>query len=337
MDADPGASTTSLSWANVGLAFSFILFNAVVSLFYGLGIGSSLVTAAVRCILQLSVVALLLQKVFETNNPYARVTEVLLNLMGTIETVVNKSKKRYNHMFPSVLLGMIGSTVPVSIIGIRFAMAVDPFWKPEQYIPIVGMLCGSTISGIVVSVSYVLKELYENRDKVEMYLAFGASRFEACKPIATEALRLALTPNINQMRPTCTLSVLGIIAIPGMMTGAILGGSSVEQAARLQMVIMFMISSATALASIVTTILALSVVVDSEHRVRSDRIDSREHAVWRARTWLVSAIVGSIKDATSKAWKKTRPKFSRAHSSQQSVEPDNALDDRAERERLLPS
>jgi ABC-type iron transport system FetAB permease component len=45
----------------------------------------------------------------------------------------------------------------------------------------------------------------ENRDKVEMYLAFGASRFEACKPIATEALRLALTPTINQMR--CVLSV----------------------------------------------------------------------------------------------------------------------------------
>lgn len=40
----------------------------------------------------------------------------------------------------------------------------------------------------------------DNRDKVEMYLAFGASRFEACKPIATEALRLALTPTINQMR-----------------------------------------------------------------------------------------------------------------------------------------
>lgn len=40
----------------------------------------------------------------------------------------------------------------------------------------------------------------ENRDKVETYLAFGASRFEACKPIATDALRLALTPNVNQMR-----------------------------------------------------------------------------------------------------------------------------------------
>ena len=80
-----------------------------------------------------------------------------------------------------------------------------------------------------------------------------------------------------------------------MMTGAILGGSSVEQAARLQMVIMFMISSSTALASIVTTILALGVVVDSEHRVRTDRIDVRPHAVWRARTWVVNKIVEGVR------------------------------------------
>ncbi len=92
-------------------------------------------------------------------------------------------------------------------------------------------------------------------------------------------------------------SVIGIIAIPGMMTGAILGGSSVEQAARLQMVIMFMISSCTALSSIVTTILALGVVVDAEHRVRTDRIDTREHAVYRARNWVISKIVEGIKSA----------------------------------------
>jgi len=71
MDADPGGSTAPLSWANVGLAFSFILFDAVISVSFGLGVGSGLVTAAVRCIIQLSIVALLLQKVFETNNPWA--------------------------------------------------------------------------------------------------------------------------------------------------------------------------------------------------------------------------------------------------------------------------
>jgi hypothetical protein len=88
------------------------------------------------------------------------------------------------------------------------------------------MLCGQSVSGIVVAVSYILKEFQyvqrdigsslfsfklefthfffefsrENRDKVEIYLAFGATRVEACRPIAVQALKLALTPSINNMR-----------------------------------------------------------------------------------------------------------------------------------------
>ncbi|KIJ08160.1 hypothetical protein PAXINDRAFT_173083 [Paxillus involutus ATCC 200175] len=289
MDSTPSDST-HLSRANVGLGFSFILLNAFLSTSLNLGIGGSLVTSALRCIVQLAIVGLVLQRVFETNNPWAVAgIACLLNLLGTIEAVANKSKKRFHNMFLSVLFSMLGSTIPVSIIGARYAMAVDPFWKPEQYSPIVGMLCGNTISGVVVAVAYVLKEMYDNKDKVEMYLAFGASRFEACLPIAREALRLALTPTINQM------SVIGIIAIPGMMTGAILGGSSVEQAARLQMVIMFMISASTALASIATTVTTLATVVDNEHRVRPDRVDVRDHAIWRARNWVFAKIVGGLK------------------------------------------
>lgn len=142
-----------------------------------------------------------------------------------------------------------------------------------------------------------------------MYLAFGASRTEACRPIAVEALRLALTPSINSMRcgylplpspcsmiPMCHLrSVIGIIAIPGMMTGAILGGSSVTQAAKLQMVIQFMNSASTALASIFTTAAVFHFVVDTEHRVRGDRIDEREHVVWRARDAGFAKVVGCVK------------------------------------------
>jgi hypothetical protein len=86
-----------------------------------------------------------------------------------------------------------------------------------RLVPILGMLCGNAIGGIMVSQSYVLKELElvilslslhlaelnpcsENRDKTETFLAFGASRFEACRPLAVEALRLSLLPTINQMR-----------------------------------------------------------------------------------------------------------------------------------------
>ncbi len=114
-----------------------------------------------------------------------------------------------------------------------------------QTVPIIGMILGNAISAIGVGMNTVQKEFAENRDKVETYLAMGASRFEACKPIAVEALTLALLPTVNQLRwgfksgNELTLSVIGLISIPGMMTGAIIGGQSVEQAARLQMIIMF--------------------------------------------------------------------------------------------------
>lgn len=68
---DIPTTSATLTWWNVGLAFSFVAFNATISKIYNLGIGVSLLTAAVRCIIQLALVASLLQSVFETNNPWA--------------------------------------------------------------------------------------------------------------------------------------------------------------------------------------------------------------------------------------------------------------------------
>ncbi|TFK49717.1 UPF0014-domain-containing protein [Heliocybe sulcata] len=287
----PIGDQTHLNWLNVALGLTFVMFNSFLSYNFRLGIGSALFTAALRCIFQLAIMGLLLKQIFETNNPWAvGGIACLLNVLGTSETVLNKSKRRFEHMFPSILISMMSATVPVSLIGARFAMGITPVWTPAQYVPIIGMLCGGTVSGINVAVSYVLKELHENKDKVEVYLAFGASRFESSKPMVREALRLALTPNINQ------LSVIGLISIPGMMTGAILGGTSVDQAAKLQMVIMFMISSCTALASIVSASLAMRVMIDGDHRIRSDRMDSRPHAIWRGRNWLWERLVGSFRN-----------------------------------------
>ena len=80
-------------------------------------------------------------------------------------------------------------------------------------------------------------------------------------------------------------SVLGIIAIPGMMTGAILGGSSVHQAAKLQMIIMFMITASTTLASVFVSLAAIAVTVDKEHRIRGDRIESNGNSWFNIKHW----------------------------------------------------
>lgn len=125
---------------------------------------------------------------------------------------------------------------------------------------------------------------------------------EACRPIAKQALRLALTPTISQMRYAHTAmrlsyasangapSVIGMISIPGTMTGSILGGASITQAARLQMILMFLISSAVVLSSVIATGFALMIVVDQDHRIRMDRIDSSKFIVWRYREWLLEKL-----------------------------------------------
>lgn len=114
------------------------------------------------------------------------------------------------------------------------------------------------------------------------------------------------------------------------MTGALLGGSSVEQAARLQMIIMFMISSSTAISSIIATTTTLGIVVDGEHRIRIDRIDVRPHAVWRARDRAVAKVVEELRESFYTVMDAVR------HQRRHWASLDLVSDDDAGSERLLP-
>ena len=79
-----------------------------------------------------------------------------------------------------------------------------------------------------------------------------------------------------------------------MMTGAMLGGSSVHQAAKLQMIIMFMIAASTVLASVFITMAAVMTVVDQEHRIRSDRIIDKKPVIYRVKDWNVGEFSASL-------------------------------------------
>jgi hypothetical protein len=241
------------------------------------------------------------------------------------------------------------------------------------------MLCGNAIAAVMVAQSYILKELElvcllspcfhlaerapiprdfcsENRDKTETLLAFGASRFEACLPLAVETIRLAMMPTINAMRYAGTVrtlthpfpcsahyplkcSVMGIIAIPGMMTGAILGGADVQQAARLQMIIMFMISASSALACITATLFTLYECVDSDHRIRDDRIFTHPHTLQRVSDDTVRVIISTvwaIPGLIRRAWILVAKQMLHEETVSGGNSHDRRVDSRSERSPLLP-
>ncbi|KAI8341855.1 hypothetical protein BC941DRAFT_414691 [Chlamydoabsidia padenii] len=263
---DP-VGTPVLTWVNVAIAGCFILFNCIVSFCLDLKLEKSLIIAAVRCLVQLTIMGYILEDVFRAKNPLVVMAmTIVLVILGAYETVYNKSKQSYNGMFLSVLVSTACSTLLIGIIGTKWAMNETPFWAPQTFIPTIGMLLGNLLSGMAVALSSCLSSVSSNKEQMETYLAFGASRWEAGQSIAVEAIRLAMLPTINQM------SVIGLISIPGMMSGSILGGAPIMNAVRYQQIIMFMISAATALGVLGAVIFCIQVMIDGHDRLRPERI-----------------------------------------------------------------
>ncbi|KAI9305803.1 hypothetical protein BJ944DRAFT_161056 [Cunninghamella echinulata] len=259
--------TPNLTWLNVAIAGGFILFNCAVSIYLDLQLEKSLIIAAIRCLVQLTIMGYILEDVFKANHPgIVMVMVAVLILLGAYETVYNKSKQTYHGMFVSVLISTAISALIIGVIGSRFAMEQSPFWVPQTFIPTMGMLLGNLLSGMAVALSSCLSSVSSNKEQIETYLAFGASRWEAGQSIAMEAVRLAMLPTINQM------SVIGLISIPGMLSGQVLSGAPVMNAVRYQQIIMFMISASTALGVLGAVVFCIQVIIDGKDRLRPERI-----------------------------------------------------------------
>ncbi|KAJ1815241.1 hypothetical protein LPJ75_002436 [Coemansia sp. RSA 2598] len=148
-------------------------------------------------------------------------------------------------------------------------MNFDPPLTASKFIPTMGMVYGNTMVGAALGMESVLSLVDARRDTVEAMLCFGASRWEALRPIVVEAARTAMIPSIT------AVSITGLISIPGMMSGQILGGADVMDAARYQQVIMFMIAASVALGVVSASVTVAFAVVDSKPMLRTEKISTK--------------------------------------------------------------
>ncbi|CAD7970142.1 unnamed protein product [Amoebophrya sp. A25] len=152
------------------------------------------------------------------------------------------------HLF----LAMLSAITIVASFAFLVVLQPSPFWDPRYTIPITGMLLGNATSALSLSTDLFLKSVGEKRTSVlETWLAFGAHPSEAAVDLMREAIRVGLTPTLN------TMAVLGVVTIPGMMTGQILGGSSPLEAGLYQGLIMYLICATSFVAVGVSLVLCL--------------------------------------------------------------------------------
>jgi putative ABC transport system permease protein len=131
------------------------------------------------------------------------------------------------------------------------------------------MVLGNSLTGISLTLDRLLAGLVEQRDVVEERIAMGASPWEACHPLIVVAVRAGMVPLLN------TMTVAGLVSLPGMMTGQILAGAEPVQAVGYQIIIMFMLCGATSLGSMFLGLLVFRSLVGPLGRLKFENISDR--------------------------------------------------------------
>jgi putative ABC transport system permease protein len=259
-------SAVDLSYWQVGVAGLLILVNAAASLALRLGLERRLLLAAARMVVQLLLVGLVLQAVFEQSYWYVVVALSLLMIAAAAVAAVRRVGRRYPGALWDSLLSIWASSWLVGAYAVFAVVQVEPWYDPRYAIPLLGMILGNMVSGVSLGLERLGEELAVQRPRVEALLALGGTRWEAARPAVRQAVRTGMIPTLNSML------VMGIVSLPGMMTGQILAEGQPTKAVKYQIVIMFLIAAGTALALLAVVLLGFRRLFSARHQFLYGRI-----------------------------------------------------------------
>ncbi|WP_254610164.1 MULTISPECIES: ABC transporter permease [unclassified Bacillus (in: firmicutes)] len=202
--------------------------------------------ATFRMTIQLVLIAYVLTYIFENSNPFYTIaiitsitTFAIFNIYKRVNIPMSKELKRV------AALSMIAGSIGPLLLFIFVIIGHDPWYAPQYIVPIAGMLIGNAMTGVSLGANSFLNNMKSKREQIEGALMLGATPKQATAPFVRDAFDSAILPTINSMVG------MGIISLPGMMTGQILSGISPFTAIQYQIAIILGISGSTAFSVII--------------------------------------------------------------------------------------
>ncbi|MGI8632132.1 MAG: ABC transporter permease [Solirubrobacterales bacterium] len=244
----------------LGLAASllFVALAVALSLRQHLGLASAMAWASARALAQLLLVGLGLALVIDPDQPLLLSWLWIAGMVVFAAVVVRQRAPEVPRLL-SLAFTAFALTAAVTI-GVLFGLRVFPL-EARALVPLGGMVIGNSMNASVVAVRRVVEELRDKRPEVEARLALGQPGRQAAMPSIRAALRIALTPQIETTR------AVGIVFLPGAMTGLILAGVDPVDAVLVQAVVMYMILAS---AAVTTSVVALGLtgrLFTADHRL----------------------------------------------------------------------
>ena len=214
-----------------------------------LGLERDLAIAALRGFLQIMAIGFIIFAVFQLED-YLLAASVLAFLASMVAFGTYTSSRRAKALprpAQATFWGIIAGGAVT--IGVMVGLNILPL-RPEFLIPVAGMIIGNAMISTSLALDRLLSEVRSRRARIEARLLLGADAPTALQPHVRSSIRSAMIPTIDHLK------TLGIVFIPGGMTGMLIGGVDPVWAAEYQLVIFFMIFSASILSTVVSSALA---------------------------------------------------------------------------------
>ncbi len=217
------------------LGFLIMLIPLSVFLYFRVRLIKDMFISMARMIVQLLLVAVYLEWIFEMNDPWINSLWVLMMILIGAGTTVGRVGLNWRvFFFPLVLSGLI-SIVILDAFFLGFVIRLDYVFDARYFIPISGMVLGNSLNHNIVGLTSYIGGLTQRQELYYFLLTNSGSWKLTIRPYIQDALTKGLNPLIAIM------SVMGLISLPGMMTGQILGGASPTVAIKYQVMIMLAI------------------------------------------------------------------------------------------------
>ncbi|WED27918.1 ABC transporter permease [Vibrio sp. DW001] len=251
-----------ISWIQLSLFSLVLLVPLYINHRYQLELMKDMVTATIRMAVQLVLVGIYLEFVFQTNNLLLNLLWLSVMVVIGSNAIITKAKLPVRLLFLPVLTGLLIGLTPLLFILTFAIIQPTPLYSAQYIIPLSGMLLGNSLSGNIVALQNLYDAFEQRKSEYEAAISLGASPQYASIPFVRVAMQKSLAPILASMATT------GVVTLPGMMTGQILGGTSPMIAIKYQMIILIAIFVMMSISITITLQLSLKKTLTKEGRVR---------------------------------------------------------------------
>lgn len=258
------SSYYALSPLHVALASLFVVFAGILSFVFRLGLIKKLAIGALRVAVQLGLAGIALTTVFGFKQLWLVILLAVFMVGLAAREAINRQRIRIRGASVDIFFSILLSAFIVTTTVTGVIVNAQPWWTPNVFIPILGMVLGNSLNGITLALDHFLNACVNERERIESRLMMGATPNEAVQPQLREAIRRGMIPILNAM------AIVGIVSLPGMMTGQLLAGADPKDVVAYQIVVMYMLTAATGIASICAVLRARKRVFTKDMALRTD-------------------------------------------------------------------